>query len=93
MVDKLLEIPNVSDYFGSSGEDTAMSVEFKSAINTYLKKFVVSHVRTLEDLIKFNYKFSDLVGTETLSVYTFHLLFKFSKTNKHNDIFSAVFAS
>ncbi|WOG84753.1 hypothetical protein DCAR_0103937 [Daucus carota subsp. sativus] len=60
LVDKLLEIPNVSDYFGSSGEDTAMSVEFKSAINTYLKKLVVSHVRTLEDLIKFNHKFSGL---------------------------------
>lgn len=60
LVDKLLEIPNVNDYFGLSGEGTAMSVEFKPAINTYLKELVVSPVRTLQDLIKFNHKFSDL---------------------------------
>ncbi|KAK1369408.1 Amidase domain-containing protein [Heracleum sosnowskyi] len=55
-----LEIPNIVDYFGSSGEDTAMSFEFKIAINTYLKNLEVSPVRTLMDLIKFNRQFSDL---------------------------------
>ncbi|KAL1833811.1 hypothetical protein ACET3Z_003462 [Daucus carota] len=55
-----LEIPNIFEYFGLSGEDTATLVEFKIAINTYLKNLEASPVRTLSDLIKFNRRFSDL---------------------------------
>lgn len=77
-MDKRLEIPNGNDYFGLSGEETAMSVEFKPAINAYLKKLVVSPVGNLQDLIKFNHKFSHLVSMKSIHN---PFIFKFSKTD------------
>ena len=52
-----LELANISEiYSDASGEDLAMSAEFKLALNTYLRDLVVSPVRSLADVIAFNNK-------------------------------------
>ena len=66
MVD-LLKIVNILEY-GNSSEQTALEIEFKIALNTYLKELVTSPVRTLADVIAFNNKNSKLV-----SIYIFFL--------------------
>ncbi|XP_071723040.1 probable amidase At4g34880 [Rutidosis leptorrhynchoides] len=45
-------------------ENKALNAEFKVAINAYLKELIVSPVRSLADLIKFNIKFSKLEMTK-----------------------------
>ena len=66
MVDHL-KIANILEY-GNSSEQTALEIEFKIALNTYLKGLVTSSVRTLADVIAFNNKNSKLV-----SIYIFFL--------------------
>ncbi|XP_030450092.2 probable amidase At4g34880 [Syzygium oleosum] len=51
-----LELANISEIYSNSGEDVAMSAEFKLALNTYLRDLVVSPVRSLADVIAFNKK-------------------------------------
>ena len=62
-----LKIVNILEY-GNSSEQTALEIEFKIALNTYLKELVTSPVRTLADVIAFNNKNSKLV-----SIYIFFL--------------------
>ncbi|KAF3434624.1 hypothetical protein FNV43_RR21709 [Rhamnella rubrinervis] len=54
-----LKIANIFEYANSS-EQTALEIEFKIALNTYLKELVTSPVRTLADVIAFNNKNSKL---------------------------------
>ncbi|KAI3441233.1 PLCXc domain-containing protein [Psidium guajava] len=50
-----LELANINEiYSTASGEDVAMSAEFKLALNKYLRDLVVSPVRSLADVIAFN---------------------------------------
>ncbi|KAL3722656.1 hypothetical protein ACJRO7_034950 [Eucalyptus globulus] len=51
-----LELANIDEIFYDSGEDAAMSAEFKLALNTYLQDLVISPVRSLTDVIEFNNK-------------------------------------
>ncbi|KAK3412657.1 hypothetical protein EUGRSUZ_I01382, partial [Eucalyptus grandis] len=51
-----LELANIDEIFYDSGEDAAMSAEFKLALNTYLQDLVISPVRSLADVIEFNNK-------------------------------------
>ncbi|XP_030450095.2 probable amidase At4g34880 isoform X1 [Syzygium oleosum] len=51
-----LELANINEIYSNSGEDLAMSAEFKLALNTYLRDLVVSPVRSLADVIAFNNK-------------------------------------
>lgn len=44
-----------------SGEALVMMVEFKTAINAYLKELITSPVRSLADIIAFNERNSELV--------------------------------
>ncbi|PIA32727.1 hypothetical protein AQUCO_04400134v1 [Aquilegia coerulea] len=57
-----LNISNLDIILDSSmsGELTALAIEFKVALNAYLKELVASPVRSLADVIAFNNKFSDL---------------------------------
>ncbi|CAK7329532.1 unnamed protein product [Dovyalis caffra] len=49
---------------GQSGESLAILLEFKPALNKYLKQLVASPVRSLADVIAFNKKFSKLEKTK-----------------------------
>ena len=62
-----LEIANIDVILKNKGtsEMTALRIEFKQALNKYLKELVASPVRTLADAIAFNKKFSDLVSMFT----------------------------
>ncbi|KAK9941641.1 hypothetical protein M0R45_007343 [Rubus argutus] len=56
-----LEIPHLTEiYSDASGEDIALSVEFKISLNAYLKELVASPVRSLADVIAFNNKHKKL---------------------------------
>ena len=58
-----LEIANIKiilDY-NLSGEETALLSEFKISLNAYLNKLVASPVRTMAEVIAFNYKNPELV--------------------------------
>ncbi|KAF8013557.1 hypothetical protein BT93_I1414 [Corymbia citriodora subsp. variegata] len=55
-----LELANLNEIYFDSGEDLAMSAEFKLALNTYLRDLVVSPVRSLADVIEFNNKHKHL---------------------------------
>lgn len=59
-----LEIANIDTIMGANEELQAMLVEFKIALNSYLKGLVSSPVRTLSDVIAFNKKFKDLEMTK-----------------------------
>lgn len=57
-----LENTNITKIYSSeNGEGTALSAEFKMALNDYLGRLVTSPVRSLSDVIKFNEKKYDLV--------------------------------
>lgn len=59
-----LKITDVDEIYGnSSGEYTALEIEFKVYLNAYLKELVTSKVRSLADVIAFNNKYSKLVST------------------------------
>ena len=61
-----LEIANIHAILNVGiSERTALMIEFKQALNKYLKELVASPVRTLADVIAFNKKFSDLVSMFT----------------------------
>ena len=61
-----LEIANIDVILNiGTSEMTALIIEFKQALNKYLKELVASPVRTLADAIAFNKKFSDLVSVFT----------------------------
>ena len=61
-----LEIANIDVILNNgTSEMTALKIEFKQALNKYLKELVASPVRTLADAIAFNKKFSDLVSMFT----------------------------
>ncbi|KAK7832045.1 putative amidase [Quercus suber] len=61
-----LEIANIDVILNiGTSEMTALKIEFKQALNKYLKELVASPVRTLADAIAFNKKFSDLVSVFT----------------------------
>ena len=60
-----LEIANIDVIWNGTSELTALIIEFKQALNKYLKELVASPVRTLADAIAFNKKFSDLVSVFT----------------------------
>ena len=61
-----LEIANIHAILNvGTSERTALMIEFKQALNKYLKELVASPVRTLADAIAFNKKFSDLVSVFT----------------------------
>ena len=61
-----LEIANIDVILNiGTSEITALIIEFKQALNKYLKELVASPVRTLADAIAFNKKFSDLVSVFT----------------------------
>ena len=61
-----LEIANIHAILNvGTSEWTALMIEFKQALNKYLKELVASPVRTLADVIAFNKKFSDLVSMFT----------------------------
>lgn len=64
LVDNLsiLHIEEIMDS-NHSGEALVMMVEFKSSINAYLKELITSPVRSLADIIAFNERNSELVGT------------------------------
>ncbi|KAF7849633.1 hypothetical protein BT93_L0454 [Corymbia citriodora subsp. variegata] len=52
-----LELANIKEiYTNASGEDVAISAEFKLALNAYLRDLEVSPVRSLADVIAFNDK-------------------------------------
>ncbi|KAF8034832.1 hypothetical protein BT93_C0990 [Corymbia citriodora subsp. variegata] len=52
-----LELANIKEiYTNASGEDVAISAEFKLALNAYLRDLEVSPVRSLADVIAFNNK-------------------------------------
>ncbi|XP_048337351.2 probable amidase At4g34880 [Ziziphus jujuba] len=61
-----LEIANIYEILNitASGEATAILAEFKLYLNQYLKKLVVSPVRSLADVIAFNQRYPDLELTE-----------------------------
>ncbi|KAF5195912.1 Glutamyl-tRNA(Gln) amidotransferase subunit A [Thalictrum thalictroides] len=65
-----------------SGELTALAIEFKVALNAYLKELVASPVRSLEDVIAFNKKFSDL---EKIDEYGQDLFLLSQATNEIGD--------
>lgn len=68
MVDNL-EIPHLTEiYSDTSGEDIALSVEFKISLNAYLKELVASPVRSLADAIAFNNKHKKLVSKVYIEV-------------------------
>ena len=61
-----LEIANIDVILNiGASKMTALIIEFKQALNKYLKELVASPVRTLADAIAFNKKFSDLVSVFT----------------------------
>ena len=61
-----LEIANIHAILNvGTSERTALMIEFKQALNKYLKELVTSPVRTLADVIAFNKKFLDLVSMFT----------------------------
>ena len=61
-----LEIANIHAILNvGTSEWTALMIEFKQALNKYLKELVTSPVRTLADVIAFNKKFLDLVSMFT----------------------------
>ena len=61
-----LEIANIDVILNiGTSEMTALIIEFKQALNKYLKELVASPVRTLANAIAFNKKFSDLVSVIT----------------------------
>ena len=61
-----LEIANIDVILNNgTSEMTALKIEFKQALNKYLKELVASPVRTLADAIAFNKKFSNLVRVFT----------------------------
>lgn len=64
MVDNL-EIENLSIILNpfQSGEATVLLAEFKLTINKYLQELVYSPVRSLAEIIEFNFKYPDLVST------------------------------
>ncbi|XP_076912034.1 putative amidase At4g34880 [Bidens hawaiensis] len=61
-----------------NGEDIALTAEFKMALNAYLKKLVVSPVRSLADVIAFNEKHADM---EKINKYPQDLFLAAEKTN------------
>ena len=61
-----LEIANIDVILTiGTSEMPALIIEFKQALNKYLKELVASPVRTLANAIAFNKKFSDLVSVFT----------------------------
>lgn len=58
-----LSIPHIEEIMdpNHSGEALVMMVEFKTAINAYLKELITSPVRSLADIIAFNERHSELV--------------------------------
>ena len=61
-----LEIANIHAILNvGTSERTALMIEFKQALNKYLKELVTSPVRTLADVIAFNKKLLDLVSMFT----------------------------
>ncbi|XP_076914091.1 putative amidase At4g34880 [Bidens hawaiensis] len=61
-----------------NGEDIALTAEFKMALNAYLKKLVLSPVRSLADVIAFNKKHADM---EKINKYPQDLFLAAEKTN------------
>ncbi|KAK4562328.1 hypothetical protein RGQ29_004993 [Quercus rubra] len=74
-----LEIANIDVILNiGTSEMTALIIEFKQALNKYLKELVASPVRTLADAIAFNKKFSDL---EKIKEYKQNLFLEAQATN------------
>uniref|UniRef100_A0A7N2KVP9 Amidase domain-containing protein n=1 Tax=Quercus lobata TaxID=97700 RepID=A0A7N2KVP9_QUELO len=74
-----LEIANIDVILNiGNSEMTALIIEFKQALNKYLKELVASPVRTLADAIAFNKKFSDL---EKIKEYKQNLFLEAQATN------------
>ncbi|KAI3833231.1 hypothetical protein MKW92_023693 [Papaver armeniacum] len=73
-----LEIDNIQMiYSPQSGEQSAMSSEFKQSLNVYLKDLMSSPVRSLADVIAFNTNNPSLEKTD---VYNQNLLVEAEKT-------------
>ncbi|XP_028786056.1 probable amidase At4g34880 [Neltuma alba] len=77
LVDNLV-IDNINEFFTSSSEDIAMSIEFKPSLNSYLKNLVASPVRTLADVIAFNEEHAEL---ERLDEYNQDFMVEAQKTS------------
>nr|POF07953.1 putative amidase [Quercus suber] len=78
-----LEIANIHAILNvGTSERTALMIEFKQALNKYLKELVASPVRTLADVIAFNKKFSDL---EKIKEYGQNLFLEAQATNGSSD--------
>ncbi|XP_050261100.1 probable amidase At4g34880 isoform X3 [Quercus robur] len=74
-----LEIANIDVILNiGTSEMTALIIEFKQALNKYLKELVASPVRTLADAIAFNKKFADL---EKIKEYKQNLFLEAQDTN------------
>lgn len=71
-----LEIDNLQLIYGQSGEQSAMSSEFKQSLNIYLKDLMSSPVRSLADVIAFNTN----NPSEKTDVYNQNLLVDAEKT-------------
>ncbi|RZC86050.1 hypothetical protein C5167_026711 [Papaver somniferum] len=73
-----LEIDNLQTiYSPQSGEQSAMSSEFKQSLNVYLKDLMSSPVRSLADVIAFN---TNNPSLEMTDVYNQNLLVEAEKT-------------
>lgn len=65
-----------------SGEALVMMVEFKTAINAYLKELITSPVRSLADIIAFNERNSEL---EKHTEYDQHTFIAAEKTDGYGE--------
>ncbi|OIT28019.1 PREDICTED: putative amidase C869.01 [Nicotiana attenuata] len=79
-----LSIPHIEDIMdpNHSGEALVMMVEFKMAINAYLKELITSPVRSLADIIAFNERNSEL---EKLTEYDQHTFIAAEKTHGYGE--------
>ncbi|MED6113761.1 hypothetical protein PIB30_073860 [Stylosanthes scabra] len=73
-----LEIDNINEINSDQSEDIAMEIEFKLALNAYLKDLVASPVRSLADVIAFNKKHSKV---EKIDEYGQDLMVEAQKTS------------
>ncbi|XP_057752123.1 probable amidase At4g34880 isoform X2 [Arachis stenosperma] len=73
-----LKMDNINELSYDQSESIAMDIEFKLALNAYLKDLVASPVRSLADVIAFNKKHSKL---EKIDEYGQDLMLEAQKTS------------